>query len=350
MFKIVNISLAYYYIPLVLYIIFPYIVIRALKVKKYSLDYGLLNYSVLLFPILLILSILLLKYSIYFSLYLVFFYFGGYLFYVFFRQTAININIQKILILIAVLTIAEAIAINTIILPSDLPNWPLTAEMTKIHGSTSRGSVTLGGFNYLRPMGFGGNSSISAVLILSMLAFVSKNNKCKLWVKIISILSVICLYSGNGFILLSLYIILFSRFKLLPVILFTLLVSFSDFQKLDFFYYQAIFLDISENFLNVISEIEPYELLSGSYFSTELAIGGDFYWLYFFQWFGVVGIFFYMVAIIFNTNKINWIPLFFLLISTFHYHVIFSIPGQMLFGYFLSRKNPLLLKKNIQVK
>ena len=245
MFKFVNISLAYYYINAVAYIILPYIIFRSFKVKNRSIEYGIYTQFLLYFPIIMILLILLLKYSIPFSVYLVFFYFSGYFFYIYFYQTGVDININKILILIAALTIIEAILINTVILPSDLPNWPLTAELTKIHSSESRGSVFIGDFKYLRPIGFGGNSSISAVLILSMLAFASKEGKCDIWVKTISILSVICLYSGNGFLLMAMYFVLFGRFKFFnALIMFLFFVIFQDFQKFSISYYITIFFDM----------------------------------------------------------------------------------------------------------
>ena len=40
-----------------------------------------------------------------------------------------------------------------------------------------------------------------------------------------------------------------------------------------------------------------------------------------------------------DVSKINFIPIMILVISTLHYHTLFSIPGQMLFGYLLTRKN-----------
>ena len=80
-------------------------------------------------------------------------------------------------------------------------------------------------------------------------------------------------------------------------------------------------------------------LLFGEFVQSELPIGGDFYWLYFFQWFGLSGLVFYFVFIILNMNKKNIFPLLVLIISTLHYHTIFSIPGQLIFGYILSRRS-----------
>ena len=104
-------------------------------------------------------------------LYLLLFYFGGYLFYIFFRQNNIEIDLKNVLILLCFLTIAESLAINTIILPSDLPNWPLNAEDTILYGHTSRGGYQFSSFYYIRPTGFGGNPSITSTLLISILVY-----------------------------------------------------------------------------------------------------------------------------------------------------------------------------------
>ncbi len=340
MFKLVNIALIYYYISAIAFIIYPYIFIRALKKTHSSLSYGVYDHLRLSFPIIVIFNILLFKYSISFSLYLVLFYFGGYFFYIFFRQTRINLDFKLILILISILTIVEAVAINTVILPSDLPNWPLTPEMTEIYGSTSRGSVILNGFNYLRPMGFGGNSSITASLIMAMFIYIDKCNKSSLIIKTLVFASVISLYSGIGFILLIFYLSFLSRYKLvfIPILIYFGLTEFKRYQKLDLEYYQHILTDIMKNFTDVIGNYELHEIIFGQDISVELPIGGDFFWLYFFQWFGIVGVLFYVVLILIKSHNRNIFPLLVLLISTLHYHTIFSIPGQMIFGYLLSRR------------
>ena len=66
---------------------------------------------------------------------------------------------------------------------------------------------------------------------------------------------------------------------------------------------------------------------------------GDFLMLDYFTLFGWIGLLFFFVFYFSKFNSSNWLPLLLILIGTFHYHVIFSFPGQIITGYFLSLKN-----------
>jgi hypothetical protein len=94
----------------------------------------------------------------------------------------------------------------------------------------------------------------------------------------------------------------------------------------------------------IFDNFKLHELFLGEVILEEKAIGGDFYWIYFFQWFGIIGISFYAFFFVMNINKITFFPILILVIATLHYHVIFSIPGQMILGYLLSRKSIKKLK------
>jgi len=344
MFKIVNLAFAYYYFSAVALIVFPFIIIRPLlfnRPKTFVFD-NISQYFLLLIPIIYLTFLLLLKYSFLFSGYLILFYFGSYFFYIYFRISNVRLNIKNILLTLSILTILEAVAVNTIINPSMLPNWPLSAEDTLLHG-ISRGGLIFDSFTYLRPLGFGGNSSITSSLLISLLLYLNRLKKDTFLISFLAMIAVISLYSGVGYILLSLYLLFFSRVKKISFLCLVTLYIYSygsNIQKVDYVYYQYILLDIIGNLFDVVKSLDYVEIFSGQNRAIEHAIGGDFYWLYLFQWFGLFGVFFYVCIILLNSSKINFFPILFLVISTLHYHTIFAIPGQLIFGYLLSRKYP----------
>ena len=51
MFKLVNLSLTYYYLGAVVFVVFPYILLYALKNKQYHFSSGIIGYISLVFPI-----------------------------------------------------------------------------------------------------------------------------------------------------------------------------------------------------------------------------------------------------------------------------------------------------------
>ena len=94
---------------------------------------------------------------------------------------------------------------------------------------------------------------------------------------------------------------------------------------------QNIFSQFS--FSNVI--FGGLEILSKS----NLGYGGDFGWLWLYVSYGFFGIFFYLLLILKNINKNNFIPIAIMILATFHYPVIFFLSGQILFAYMLNIKN-----------
>jgi len=341
MFKVVNSALFYYYFNAVVFVLYPFILVKSIFTNR-SPSESLKTFFILMIPMIIFFGVLCLKYNIIFSAYLLLFYFGGYFFYIYFNENNLEISINSLLIFLCLLTIFEAIAINTIISPSDLPNWPLSVEDTILHGESSRGGLQLDNFYYIRPIGFGGNSSITASLLMTFLFYLSNNGEDTFFNNLVSLAAIIFLYSGLGFILFSLYLVFKMRALVVSIFLLIIILisaELSDIQKLDLEYYQFIINDIFNNILWVIHSISISEFIFGQVIPFEAPIGGDFYWLYFFQWFGSIGLIFYFFLIALNVSKINFIPIMILVISTLHYHTLFSIPGQMLFGYLLTRKN-----------
>ena len=65
-------------------------------------------------------------------------------------------------------------------------------------------------------------------------------------------------------------------------------------------------------------------------------MGGDFQLVSFLEVNGVVGLVVLLLAILLNVNKNNWLPVSILLLGILHYGVMFSFPGQFMFGFFLA--------------
>tara|TARA_B110000008_G_scaffold275762_1_gene313837 strand:+ start:3969 stop:5024 length:1056 start_codon:yes stop_codon:yes gene_type:complete len=344
MLRVVNSILFYYYFNLLAVIVYPFILVKSLFANN-DLDFfsSLFKFLITILPLLFFFGVLCIKYNFIFSGYLLVFYFGGYLFYIYFKENNVEIDFESVLLVLSILTIIEALAINTIILPSDLPNWPLSAEDTILYGHTSRGGIHFGDFYYIRPIGFGGNSSITASLLLSIMIFNQNNqNNESLIKRLTSIFAILVLYSGVGYIFLCVYFaVLLKNFYVPILILASILLfgTFANIQKLDYEYFQFIIGDIFYNTLWILQSINIQEFFFGQLIPFESPIGGDFYWLYFFQWFGILGVIFYFLIIMSNSNRVNFLPIMLLVISSLHYHTIFSVPGQMIFGYLLAGAN-----------
>ncbi len=64
--------------------------------------------------------------------------------------------------------------------------------------------------------------------------------------------------------------------------------------------------------------------------------GGDFGWLYFVLSYGFLSLLFLVAFILTKLNRHNAIALTVLLLSTFHYPVIFFLPGQIILAYVMT--------------
>lgn len=100
--------------------------------------------------------------------------------------------------------------------------------------------------------------------------------------------------------------------------------------------------EINNNIEYVLSSKLSY-LFGTSYVQSENAqvkgygnLVGDFSYLDFYLRNGIVGVIIFSLFSYFNLNKYNFAMVLILIIGTFHYHVIFSFPGQIFFAYFLS--------------
>lgn len=261
------------------------------------------------------------------------FFWGFLLFYLVFKS-GIQIQIDKLLVFLSVLTILEAVLVNTIISAEYLPNSPLASNMPPgfFEGFANSGL-------YQRPFSFGGSPSVTSVILVAMLAASKLGWKGKS----LAIAAILACMSGSGFVALFIYFlaIVHSSATLLLVPAFIGIVYSEIIEKISF-YYISLLVEFKTN--QIMSEIPMDSLLMGVPLETrpETGIGGDFAGLSFFALNGFVGLLLLLIFLVANTNKKNWLPLLIMFAGTLHYGVIFFLPGQLMFGYFLNLKSEII--------
>lgn len=262
------------------------------------------------------------------------FYFGFICFYLYFKSGR-NFPVNSIFIFLIIIIPAEALLINTIVSPYNMPNFP-SEEMTS--------HFNPGG--YQRPYSFGANSSVSSSILVVMLSMIAISNVKKYAVLVcVSIFS-----SGSGMISLILLLLL-KRKKLFFILLFSLFILALIFSADIFFILDGyISYKISLTYIFFLFEFKLgqisnffngfmfYQYLFGNVDFIKDGYGGDFGWLYFILGYGYVSFFLLVCFVLSKVNKRNFIPILIALISTFHYPVIFFLPGQILLGYLMSMK------------
>ncbi|MBI4938466.1 MAG: hypothetical protein HY846_09700 [Nitrosomonadales bacterium] len=258
------------------------------------------------------------------GLYILRFFWGFLLFYLAFRS-GIRLQTGKLLLFLSALTLAEAALINTVISAELLPNYP-SAETASGHFAT--------GESYQRPYSFGGSASVTSVILVALLA-ISRIG----WKGICCAVAAICAcMSGSGFLALIIYLLAKARpallLALVPVV--AGVVASGEIQKISLEYIHYL-LEFKSN--QISAQLPANSLLTGIPLQdSPNGMGGDFASLSFVKLNGLAGLVFFLSIVAINTNRANWLPLFILLAGSVHYGVIFFLPGQLIFGYFLSRK------------
>jgi len=283
--------------------------------------------------------------SFYFILYKARFFFGFLSFYFYFKNY--TINIKRLLIFLVFLTLFEAVAINTIVDASTLPNFP-EKEKAMSH------FAIVG--HYQRPYSFAGNASVGSALIVALLSM----SKVPTLIYISSIFTVFVFASGTGFLSLTLYFILnswnFIRGHFIRFVLLLLIVALGLYYigqseyfsgslvKISYKYYDYLIkfklLQINEAIFNRFSIFDYLLGYTGATAIDDPA--GDFGMLSYFFYYGVAGIIITGLIIIRNLNKSNYKTVIILLVSSVHYPVIFFLPGQVIFAYALNYKKSLI--------
>lgn len=252
------------------------------------------------------------------------YYWGFFFLYLYFENTKVVFS-KKILLFLIIATIVEAGLINSLIKASSLPNFPNEDDAWS-HFAVSG--------SYQRPYGFGGNATILSVSIVLFL-FVVNFSRIE---KLLLYLSVILVASGTGVMALAVYFINYFKwyFKLIFLSISSIIVFSGIFKKVSFEYIQEIYL---YKIYQISNEFSINSLIWGTNSkSAERQLGGDFSFLSFLEYNGLIGLSIFIVIVLLNVNSNNRKPLLLITLCSLHYGVVFSMPGQLLFAYFLSVK------------
>lgn len=264
-------------------------------------------------------------------------------------------DLEKLLLVICIFVLLEALLINTIIKPQWLPGYP-KEDMGVLKFETK-----IMGF-YQRPYSIGNNSTItgSLVMILVFYLYSSANKIINVRSKKIfylAIFTVIAIGSGTAYmLLLAFFVFKVGPFKNLKraLISSTLILAFyyllfvvdigsnKGLEKISA-YYLTFLVDFKLEQINIAYQdlaTLSDQLLIGKKFesASQLIIWSDFAWCDLFYCTGYVGFIFTLIIFIFKTNRYNYIPIVICMIGSLHYAAAYSLPGQLLLGYFMSSK------------
>lgn len=312
-------------------------------------------FLIIIFLFLLMVTIFYCYQNLYYGLNAFRFFFGFMLFYFAFNSNY-EINFNNLFKFLFIIIFIEAILVNNFINAWELPNYP---EL--VNGKLSS-HYAYENFNYQRPYSFAAMANVTSPLIVAIFAL-SNYDRFIHYLFLLTIVTIIM--SGTGFIALGL--LLFLRRKIFFIILMFMflflfsLVLGSGFSELlsarvsPESIVKLLFLKINQISLNsdlvtgsiiglqnIFSQFSYSNVIFGGLeilSKSNLGYGGDFGWLWLYVSYGFFGIFFYLILILKNINKNNFIPIAIMILATFHYPVIFFLSGQILFAYMLNIKN-----------
>ena len=297
-------------------------------------------------------------------------YWGWLIFWAYFKTYTLDSSfLKKAVVFLSCAVIIEALLINTVIPPEVLPNFPPDRGLAWSHFAAEG--------DYQRPYSFGGSATVGSTVLVVLMAVAEVTGY---WL-LLGILAVIAFSSGTGYVVLIIFLgFRFLRwdfiFRNSRIFLLLLLVPFalsnfpqhilnqSGLIKITPAYLEMTFFYKLDQFL-LLASTNPVELSSpgiddtkpcvdfgfnvrtffGDYINADTNLrGGDFGWLTFFQFNGIVGSLMLLFFVLANLNRRNWLPIFLLFLATMEYPVIFFFPGQLLFAMSLGLR-PNLTKK-----
>ena len=268
------------------------------------------------------------------------FHFGFVPIHQFIRLFRFRINYNRFVFVLSVLILLETILINFFVPAYLLPNYPVLGE-TQGHFTSSIG--------FQRPYSFGANASVTSVLFVVFLALSSFR---LILTRVFTTLPVFIVSSFSGFIAFIAINLRFYRSNYLKGISIRSVFVFLSF--LLFFLFSLFFLRVWISFLSsrftfdyiyyliglkydtltsVFSDLTFTQFLFGT--PQALRYGGDFSLLNFVLTHGILPTIFFFVYIFSSFSRRNFPLVILLLISTLHYHVLFSTPGQFVLAYLL---------------
>lgn len=283
--------------------------------------------EIILIPLITIIFLVKLKFGIKPSLLWIRLFFG--LWFVSYLPSKYFQSLDKFAPLLAVWTVLEYFLFH--LSPSIVGAWP--------NYINSEGAIENVGFSglFAGPYSWGGNRTVTGVVSLALMI-----NEKYFFRRLLFLLSTILSFSTTAFMLLIVYLI-FTNLRLIfltaPIFLFIWKqVDFgyrlsSDYVLKILFEYKFTQLQdalaiLTDNFIFGNGNIDSQNISVanyGLYF-------GDFMILDLLCITGIFGFITFIFIIVSKMTKNNWVAILILFIGSFHYHVLFSLPGQLVFG------------------
>ena len=199
---------------------------------------------------------------------------------------------------------------------------------------------------------FGGNRSITGVLMLSVYVYFDLNKeKFSTKNRYIAGVAALITFSASAWLIFIFYYLARRANKLIfPVVLILMIPSViylsNIWGKLSYSYIDAVY-DVKSEEINKNMEYLHENSLSYFFGTSHVEsendqvkgfglLVGDFSYLDFYLRNGIIGVIIFAMFAASYINKYNFAMVLLLITGTFHYHVIFSFPGQIFFAYFLS--------------
>lgn len=270
-------------------------------------------------------------------------YWGFLFFYFYFKAN--RTSLDSLFVILCLVTIAEYLAVNLNPgLIGFLPNYQQT-ELLLDHLQTVG---LLGGVH-----SFGGNRTVSGVLLLAIFIHFDRAHSRLKWVALVG--TVLC-FSGLALVMTLGYLVMRNAtVRHSPYMLAVAVGGFAIvgqgeelFYRASFAYFRDVILDYkldqidrAVQMLFAAPEVPFIGAHGGETESLEVPgyslTFGDFLFLEFLVNYGVIGSVLFAAVFISNLNRTNAWPLLVIVAGTFHYHVIFSLPGQVIVAWFLNR-------------
>lgn len=280
------------------------------------------------------------------------YYFGFIVFMMFFYSSSnkIHNNLVLLLVVLFVSIFVEYFIINYNLLPQEY--W---FNVTNSDGILSHPQTE----GEMRPYGIGKNATITATLLVSFYVHIMTevnykyltNFKIKLIITILFLISIIFLRSGTGYFLtiIAFYFIFANTllkkiiygliFGIIFGIIFYIIESnLEGFSRFSLSYVEYLVVFKSEQiFVTLLPQ--DYTIVNFLFGAlNQRGFTNDIGWVPFFYSVGLFGLSLYLIILLWGINKYNKKSIFILLLGAWHYPAIFSIPGQILFAYLLSRR------------
>jgi hypothetical protein len=274
------------------------------------------------------------------------FYWGFIIFYYYFKLSNYKFDFLLFFWLTVIITIVDFALINTIVPLEMMKNIP------KAHAGIISLESKLLFFN--RSYGLASMPTASATILVVLLAglYIQQRDDFRNYHILITILPLICLGSGTGFLLFLFFV--FMRFKLYKGLRFNIgvlfLLLFSYFVTKQSINVDSVFRRLSTNYFDTLIQLKSEQitdvlkLLNHSLFETlfgfnytssmNVRMMSDFGWIDLLECYGLFGVFSFILFLVLK-RKLAYLPILIFVLGYFHYPALGSIPGQILFASLL---------------